>query len=85
MKKVSILQCEVNSSTTKAKWFKNGQPVMGNNRIKAIRSGKMRKLKIEKPDFTDMGTYVCETLEDATETELKVIEPNFEVAKSTQE
>ena len=78
----TILSCEVNSSTTKAMWFKDGQPIMGNNRIKAVRAGKLRKLKIEKPQADDAGVYMCETLEDSTETKLTVIEPKFEVEKS---
>ena len=78
----TVLTCEVNSSTTKAMWFKDGQPIMGNNRIKAVRSGKLRKLKIERPCLEDVGVYMCETLEDATETKLTVIEPVFEVEKS---
>ena len=60
-------------------WFKNGQELKPktNERIKLLKQGKLRKLKIEKVANEDIGTYSCETVDDTTSTEVLLTAPKF--------
>lgn len=73
-----VLECEVGSSIVRGYWFKNNEEIKYklNDRVKMIRHGKLRKLKIENANVEDSGIYRCETMEDKTETEV-VIEPGY--------
>ena len=76
-----ILECKVNDTNTKAKWFRDSIAINLDKRISAIRSGMTRKLKIQNVNENDAGFYSCETMDDVTKCQVNVRLPELKISK----
>ncbi|XP_010219329.1 PREDICTED: obscurin-like, partial [Tinamus guttatus] len=65
-------ECELSRPNVDVKWFKDGKQLQQNKNIKIVSQGTMRSLTIQKCEYEDQGTYVCEAASDKTSATLKV-------------
>ncbi|KAK9396008.1 obscurin [Crotalus adamanteus] len=75
LKENIILTCEVVTSDTQVKWYKDGQPIPISKHIKMESDGTTRKLHLERVATKDMGEYTCEASGQKVTFKVEVTEP----------
>lgn len=64
------LACELDDAGGEVKWFKNGEEITPDKRVKVVKDGRKRKLVIEDAKVSDAGQYSCVSNADKTEAEI---------------
>ncbi|XP_029139630.1 obscurin [Protobothrops mucrosquamatus] len=75
LKENTILTCEVVTSDTQVKWYKDGQPIPISKHIKMESDGTIRKLHLEQVVTKDVGEYTCEAGGQKVTFKVEVTEP----------
>ncbi|XP_048455235.1 obscurin-like protein 1 [Rhincodon typus] len=60
-----MLQCELSRPDGVAKWYKDGEKVLENERISIRREGTLRSLRVLDARTTDSGEYLCDVQNDS--------------------
>lgn len=68
----ATLTCEPSRTNTNVKWFKDGEEIVCDERIKAITDGKKLKLIIKESKLDDAGLYKCMSDDKETNATLTV-------------
>lgn len=64
------LACELDDAAGEVKWYKNGEEVQPDKRLKIVKDGRKRKLVIDDAKVSDAGQYSCVSNADKTEAEI---------------
>ncbi|XP_042333179.1 obscurin isoform X7 [Sceloporus undulatus] len=75
VKENTALVCEVASSETEVKWYKDGKLLSTNKKIKVESKGTSRKLVLEQVEKRDAGEYTCEAAGQKLTFKVEATEP----------
>uniref|UniRef100_A0ABM5GMQ0 Obscurin isoform X5 n=1 Tax=Pogona vitticeps TaxID=103695 RepID=A0ABM5GMQ0_9SAUR len=75
LKESVSLVCEVASSDTEVKWYKEGKLLASSHKIKMESKGTSRKLLLEQVDKKDAGEYTCEAAGQKLTFKIEAVEP----------
>ncbi|XP_078083922.1 obscurin-like protein 1 isoform X2 [Mustelus asterias] len=75
------LECELSRSDSVAKWYKDGEKLVGNERISVGKEGTVRSLRILDARTTDSGEYLCDVQDDSIIFQVSVEEPPVKIIR----
>nr|XP_034985706.1 obscurin-like [Zootoca vivipara] len=75
LKESTALVCEVATSDTQVKWYKDGKPLSTSKKIKVVSDGTSRKLVLEQVEKNDAGNYTCEASGQKLIFKIEAVEP----------
>nr|XP_060639353.1 obscurin [Anolis sagrei ordinatus] len=75
VKEDTVLSCEVASSDTEVKWYKDGKLLSSNKKVKMESKGTSRKLVVEQVEKKDAGAYTCEAAGQKLTFKVEAVEP----------
>uniref|UniRef100_A0A3B3Q3E2 Obscurin-like protein 1 n=1 Tax=Paramormyrops kingsleyae TaxID=1676925 RepID=A0A3B3Q3E2_9TELE len=70
-----VLECELSRANGIAKWYKDGENIVENERFYFEEDGTFRSLVIMNAELTDSGKYVCDVRDDKIVFHVTVKEP----------
>ncbi|XP_043550277.1 obscurin-like protein 1a isoform X16 [Chiloscyllium plagiosum] len=80
-----VLQCELSRPDVVAKWYKNGEKVVENERISLRMEGTFRSLQVLEAQVTDSGEYLCDVQSDSIVFRVHVEEPPVKIIRQTKD
>ncbi|XP_053554191.1 obscurin-like protein 1 isoform X2 [Bombina bombina] len=80
-----VLSCEVSRDNSQVRWYKDGERVEENKRIKLESDGKHRRLIIICTEIQDSGEYVCDVGEDSAFYNVTVKEPPVQIVNASND
>ncbi|XP_067890883.1 obscurin-like protein 1 isoform X3 [Heterodontus francisci] len=78
------LECELSRADGVAKWYKDGEKVVENERIRIGREGVIRSLRILDAQTTDSGEYLCDVQDDSIVFRVCVEDPPVTIVGSSR-
>ncbi|XP_053118296.1 obscurin isoform X21 [Hemicordylus capensis] len=84
VKESTALVCEVATSDTQVKWYKDGKPLSPSKKIKTESVGTSRKLVVEQVEKKDAGEYVCEAAGQKLTFKVEAVEIPVKFAKTLE-
>ncbi|XP_072436104.1 obscurin-like isoform X2 [Chiloscyllium punctatum] len=80
-----VLQCELSRPDVVAKWYKNGEKVVENERISLRMEGTFRSLQVLEAQVTDSGEYLCDVQSDSIVFRVHVEEPPVKIVRQNKD
>ncbi|XP_067843090.1 obscurin-like protein 1 isoform X5 [Heptranchias perlo] len=79
-----VLECELSRANGVAKWYKDGEKVVENERTSIGKEGALRSLRVLDAQMADSGEYLCDVQNDHVVFRVRVEDPPAMIVGSTK-